>query len=114
MNGWSGHESTNLDQVWREVSAKDMGVEPKTGDFTTQIIHFNRVFHYKPSIFGVFPLFLETPIFCHLSKNSKKNGIHKKNALDKSFQDISTIDPLTKKMKLCFRDLDEENFEVFY
>ena len=27
-----------------------------------QIIHFNRVFHYKPSIFGV-PLFLETSIF---------------------------------------------------
>ena len=27
-----------------------------------QIIHFNRVFHYKPSILGVFPLFLETPI----------------------------------------------------
>ena len=27
-----------------------------------QIIQFNRVFHYKPSIFGV-PLFLETPIF---------------------------------------------------
>ena len=26
-----------------------------------QIIHFNRVFHYKPSILGV-PLFLETPI----------------------------------------------------
>ena len=30
---------------------------PKIG--VPQIIHFNRVFHYKPSIFGV-PLFLET------------------------------------------------------
>ena len=29
---------------------------------TTQIIHFNRVFHYKSSHFGV-PLFLETPIY---------------------------------------------------
>ncbi len=28
-----------------------------------QIIHFNRVFHYKPSILVVFPLFLETPKF---------------------------------------------------
>ncbi len=29
-----------------------------------QIIHFDRVFHYKPSIFGV-PLFLETSILSH-------------------------------------------------
>ena len=29
-----------------------------------EIIHFNRVFHCKPpSILGVFPLFLETPIY---------------------------------------------------
>ena len=28
--------------------------------FSPQIIHFNRVFHYKPSIWGV-PLLLETP-----------------------------------------------------
>ena len=28
-----------------------------------QIIHFNRIFHYKPSILGVSPLFLETPIY---------------------------------------------------
>ena len=27
-----------------------------------QIIHFNRLFHYKPSILGETPLFLETPI----------------------------------------------------
>ena len=39
---------------------KKMGVEPKIGFFTSQIIHFNRVFHYTPSIFGV-PIFLETP-----------------------------------------------------
>ena len=30
-----------------------------------QIIHFNRGFHYKPSILGVFPLFLETSV-CYL------------------------------------------------
>ncbi len=34
-------------------------VFPKIG--VPQIIHFNRVFHYKPSILVVFPLFLETP-----------------------------------------------------
>ena len=37
-------------------------VFPKIG-VGPQIIHFNRVFHYKPSILGVFPLFLETPIW---------------------------------------------------
>ena len=32
---------------------------PKIGGKTPQIIHFNRVFHYnKPSILGVFPVFL--------------------------------------------------------
>ena len=40
-----------------------MGVSKNRGK-TPQIIHFNRVFHYfSPSILGVFPLFLETPIF---------------------------------------------------
>ena len=29
---------------------------------TPQIIHFNRVFHYKPFILG-YPLFLETPVY---------------------------------------------------
>ena len=29
-----------------------MGVNPKIGVFTPQIIHFNKVFHYKPSILG--------------------------------------------------------------
>ena len=42
-----------------------MWVFSKIGVFTPQIIHFNRVFHYKPSILGIFgiPLFLETSIF---------------------------------------------------
>ena len=38
-----------------------MGVSKNRGK-TPQIIHFNRVFHYKPSILEVFPLFLESPI----------------------------------------------------
>ena len=33
-----------------------MGVSKNSG-FLPQIIHFNKVFHYKPSILGVFPLF---------------------------------------------------------
>ncbi len=41
---------------------KCMWVFPKIGEPPPQIIHFTRVFHYEPSILGVFPLFLETPM----------------------------------------------------
>jgi len=41
----------------------DIWVFPKIG--VPQIIHFSRVFHYKPSILGV-PLFLETPIYIYI------------------------------------------------
>ena len=42
---------------------EDMGVSKNCGTPKSyQIIHFNRLFHYKPSIWGGFPLFLETPI----------------------------------------------------
>ena len=34
----------------------------KNNGKTPQIIHFNRVFHCKPSILGALPLFLETPM----------------------------------------------------
>ncbi len=57
--------STNFQRV--EVGCKKiasvthMGVSKNRG--TPQIIHFNKVFHCKPSILGV-PLFLETPIYC--------------------------------------------------
>ena len=44
--------------TWVLLSFLYMGVNPKIGGFPPQIIHFNRVFHYKPSIFGGF-----TPIF---------------------------------------------------
>ncbi len=37
-----------------------MGVEPKIGVLTPQIIHFNRVSHYKPSILG-YPYFWKHP-----------------------------------------------------
>ena len=44
-----------------------------------QIIHFNRVFHYKPSILGI-PLFSEIPIYSHnpIRWDGKKppGGVH--------------------------------------
>ena len=54
---------------------------------TPQTSPFNRVFHYRPSIFGV-PLFLETPIFIHTilrisnhacKNRCKKTAVGKKN-----------------------------------
>ena len=42
--------------------SNNMDVSANSGFFSPQIIHFNRVFYYKPSILGVFPLFLETPV----------------------------------------------------
>ena len=47
----------------RQKDGESMGGDPKIGGKKPpQIINFNRVFHYKPSILGVFPLFLETSI----------------------------------------------------
>ena len=46
----------------------------KNGGFSPQIIHFSRVFHYKPSIFGV-PLLMDTPIWethCHSDMASSR------------------------------------------
>ena len=48
-----------ITQFWKQY-----GCFRKSG--YPQIIHFNRVFHYKPSILGVFPLFLEPPIYYRL------------------------------------------------
>ncbi len=42
---------------------KHMGVSKNRGTPKSSIyIHFSRVFHYRPSILVVFPVFLETPI----------------------------------------------------
>ena len=43
-----------------QKNGKNTWVIPKIVFFLPQIINFNQVFHYKPSILGVFPLFLET------------------------------------------------------
>ena len=55
---------------------------PRIGGKTPQIIHFNRVFHYhyKPSILGVFPLFLETPTRFFL-KPSRSKSLQMTNSL---------------------------------
>ena len=41
-----------------------MGVFPEIGFFTTQIINFNRVSHYKPSILG-YPYVWKHPYILH-------------------------------------------------
>ncbi len=43
-----------------------MGVNPKIGGVSPQIIHFYRVFHYKPSILGGTPYFWKHPDPCLL------------------------------------------------
>ena len=43
-----------------KIGKKNTWVFPKIGFLTPQIIPFNRVFHHKPSILRVLPLFLET------------------------------------------------------
>ena len=58
-----------------------MGVSKNRG--TPRIINFNRVFHYKPSIFGGLPpLFLETPI-CYITLN--KDVVKSLGLADPSF-----------------------------
>ncbi len=51
---------TPTSQKFIKTNHTDMGVFPKIRE-NPQIIHFNRVFHYKPSILWAHPYFLETP-----------------------------------------------------
>ncbi len=48
---------SNTTQLYRDY----MDVSKNNG--TPKSFHFNMGFHYKPSILGVFPLFLETSIW---------------------------------------------------
>ena len=64
---WGSGRMGNQPQKWLQVfklwnKCKDMGVSENSG-FSPQIIHFNRVFHYKPSILGVPPIFGNTHMF---------------------------------------------------
>ncbi len=56
---WHRLRRFGCDIVWLLKSVGLLGVGqiwmfPKIGFWALQIIHFNRVFHYKPSILGVF------------------------------------------------------------
>ena len=55
-------------QVWLQKLQQDIWVFPKIG--VPQIIHFNRVFHYKPSILG-YPYFWKHP---HRKMNHTVDG----------------------------------------
>ena len=56
---------------WDRDAFCEMDVSENSG-ISPQIIHFYRVFHYKPSILG-YPLFLDTPkSFCHGISYPKK------------------------------------------
>ena len=48
------------DAEWVASTSIYLGVEPKIWE-NPQIIHFNRVFHYKPSIWGAHPYFWKHP-----------------------------------------------------
>ena len=73
-----GVQSSQL-KSWRNLffcflksdEGKYMGVSENSG-FSTQIIHFNRVFHYKPSMLG-YPYFWKHPY-----TTGKKGGISMK------------------------------------
>ena len=44
---------------------------PENSGFSPQIIHFNRVFYYKPSILG-YPYFWKHPYYLHLGKRTEE------------------------------------------
>ena len=69
--------SYNLGQLKEQRIQNHVGVSKNNG--TPKSSNFNRVFHYKPSILGGFPLFLETPmlgigVFWHKTKKCPAKG----------------------------------------
>ena len=66
-------EKEQIYKSW-QISCAHMGVNPKIVVFTPQIIHFNWVFHYKPSILVVFPLFLGWHPYQMVGKNRSPDG----------------------------------------
>ena len=62
VGGWGINLRNDFKSSSCETSAKIWGF-PKIVGFPPQIIHFNRVFHYKPSILGVPPIFGNTHMF---------------------------------------------------
>ena len=77
LSGCASHPSQHIPSPYHTTShhwalpwCEYIGVEPKIGCFTPQNIHFNRVFHYKPSILGGFP-----PYFWKHPYKSKTRGV---------------------------------------
>ena len=75
-----------------------MDVSENSG-FSPQIIHFNRVFHYKPSILGI-PLFSET-LICNASlfqtSGSHCLNLHLRGASKKLLNILSINSPAARK-----------------
>ena len=65
LNTWKERLLKEQNQELRLSKGWFIWMFPRTGFFPPKSCHFNRVFHYKPSILGV-PLFLETPIWQRL------------------------------------------------
>ena len=63
LDAWRSKFSRRQSMVKDSVKSEfHMDVEPKIGGFSTQTIHFNRVWnHYKPSILGENPYFWKHP-----------------------------------------------------
>ena len=65
--------ATNSEHQYTDVS--------ENGGFSPQIIHFNMVFHYKPSILG-YPYFWKHPYrYSNLGKKWRKSWKFSKNTL---------------------------------
>ena len=65
-NKWATSKARYLMRYVQRIHVQDMGVS-KNRAFSPQIIHFNRVFHYKPSILGSFPPIFGNIHIAHLS-----------------------------------------------
>ena len=67
----STHFLQPLDEVGKIVKQQEynLGVSKNRGFymFLPQIIHFNRIFHYKPSILGAHPYFWKHSSECNLN-----------------------------------------------
>ena len=70
----NSRKNAKVNRVNRWISSLPISiwVFPKIG--YPQIIHFNKVFLFSPSILGVFPLLLETPISFHCFLVSTLHG----------------------------------------
>ena len=71
-----GHGLEGTKETSKNEQAYDMDVSENSG-FSPQIIHFNRVFHYKPSILG-YPYFWKHPYELQqkISRPSRPSHIH--------------------------------------